>query len=93
MKLPSFLADFLLKDSVADRHPAWILTTVEGQVTSGVGEEGQGGRPGYACCTFRGSVTALDANTRRAQLHREAVKALVCEYRAQFARQRAVGQW
>lgn len=32
-------------------------------VTSGVGEEGQGGRPGYACCTFRGSVTALDANT------------------------------
>ena len=34
-------------------------------VTSGVGEEGQGGRPGYACCTFRGSVTALDANTGR----------------------------
>jgi polyvinyl alcohol dehydrogenase (cytochrome) len=32
-------------------------------VTSGVGEEGQGGRPGYGCCTFRGSVTALDANT------------------------------
>lgn len=32
-------------------------------VTAGVGEEGQGGRPGYPCCTFRGSVTALDANT------------------------------
>jgi polyvinyl alcohol dehydrogenase (cytochrome) len=32
-------------------------------VLSGVGEEGQGGRPGYPCCTFRGSVTALDAST------------------------------
>jgi polyvinyl alcohol dehydrogenase (cytochrome) len=31
--------------------------------TSGVGEEGQGGRSGYECCTFRGSVTALDANS------------------------------
>src|SRR5688572_12295107 len=30
---------------------------------AGVGEEGQGGRTGYACCTFRGSVTALDANS------------------------------
>ena len=28
-----------------------------------VGEEGQGGRVGYECCTFRGSITALDANT------------------------------
>jgi polyvinyl alcohol dehydrogenase (cytochrome) len=28
--------------------------------TSGLGEEGQGGRPQYECCTFRGSVTALD---------------------------------
>ena len=28
-----------------------------------VGEEGQGGRAQYACCTFRGSVTALDAHT------------------------------
>jgi polyvinyl alcohol dehydrogenase (cytochrome) len=33
--------------------------------TSGVGEEGQGGRAGYACCTFRGSVTALDASSGR----------------------------
>jgi polyvinyl alcohol dehydrogenase (cytochrome) len=28
-----------------------------------VGEEGAGSRPGYACCTSRGSVTALDAGT------------------------------
>jgi polyvinyl alcohol dehydrogenase (cytochrome) len=27
------------------------------------GEEVRGGRPDYACCTFRGSVTALDAQT------------------------------
>jgi polyvinyl alcohol dehydrogenase (cytochrome) len=33
--------------------------------TAGVGEEGQGGRAQYACCTFRGSVTALDASTGR----------------------------
>jgi polyvinyl alcohol dehydrogenase (cytochrome) len=26
-------------------------------------EESQAGNPGYACCTFRGSVTALDAET------------------------------
>ena len=30
---------------------------------AGVGEEGQGGRAQYQCCTFRGSVTSLDANT------------------------------
>jgi len=30
---------------------------------AGVGEEGQGGSGKYECCTFRGSVTALDANT------------------------------
>ena len=30
---------------------------------AGLGEEGQGGRPQYQCCTFRGSVAALDANT------------------------------
>lgn len=29
----------------------------------GLNEEGQGGRGGYQCCTFRGSVTTLDANT------------------------------
>jgi polyvinyl alcohol dehydrogenase (cytochrome) len=29
----------------------------------GLNEEGQGGRAQYECCTFRGSVNALDANT------------------------------
>lgn len=29
----------------------------------GLSEEGQGGQPKYECCTFRGSVSALDANT------------------------------
>jgi polyvinyl alcohol dehydrogenase (cytochrome) len=29
----------------------------------GLSEEGQGGRGGYECCTFRGSVVALDAST------------------------------
>jgi polyvinyl alcohol dehydrogenase (cytochrome) len=31
----------------------------------GLNEEGQGGRPQYECCTFRGSVSALDAGTGR----------------------------
>src|SRR5439155_24703665 len=30
---------------------------------AGVGEEGAGSTPGYACCTFRGSVVALFAAT------------------------------
>ena len=30
---------------------------------AGVGEEGQGGSTRYECCTFRGSVVALDANS------------------------------
>ncbi len=30
---------------------------------AGVGEEGQGGGSKYECCTFRGSVTAIDVNT------------------------------
>jgi polyvinyl alcohol dehydrogenase (cytochrome) len=29
----------------------------------GLNEEGQGGRGGYQCCTFRGSLVALDANS------------------------------
>jgi polyvinyl alcohol dehydrogenase (cytochrome) len=29
----------------------------------GLNEEGMGGRGGYQCCTFRGSLVALDANT------------------------------
>ena len=42
------------------------VTVHDGRVyvpTAGVGEEGQGGSSRYRCCTFRGSVTALDANT------------------------------
>jgi polyvinyl alcohol dehydrogenase (cytochrome) len=39
-------------------HDGRLYVTV-----AGVGEEGQGGRVKYECCTFRGSVTALDANT------------------------------
>jgi polyvinyl alcohol dehydrogenase (cytochrome) len=30
---------------------------------AGLGEEAQGGRAQYECCTFRGSVSALDAST------------------------------
>jgi polyvinyl alcohol dehydrogenase (cytochrome) len=53
-----------------DDHPyaraTGSLTVYQNRVyvpTAGVGEEGQGGRPQYECCTFRGSVTALDAST------------------------------
>ena len=53
-----------------DEHPSAAITgapTVHaGRVyvpTQGLSEEGQGGRGGYECCTFRGSVSALDANT------------------------------
>ena len=31
--------------------------------TSGLGEEGLGGANNHSCCTFRGSLSALDANT------------------------------
>src|SRR6476620_6755992 len=50
-----------------DDHPGATMTGAptlhEGRLyvpMAGIGEEGQGGRPGYECCTFRGSVTALD---------------------------------
>lgn len=53
-----------------DEHPyakaTGAVTVYGGRVyvpISGVGEEGQGGTPTYGCCTFRGSVTALDADT------------------------------
>ena len=53
-----------------DNHPASAITGAlalsAGRVyvpVQGLTEEGQGGRSGYQCCTFRGSVSALDANT------------------------------
>jgi polyvinyl alcohol dehydrogenase (cytochrome) len=54
----------------ADDHPqaraTGSPTYFNGRVyvpMAGLNEEAQGGRPTYECCTFRGSVTALDANT------------------------------
>jgi polyvinyl alcohol dehydrogenase (cytochrome) len=53
-----------------DDHPGAVVTGAptlyNGRLyvpVAGIGEEGQGGRPGYECCTFRGSVSALDAST------------------------------
>ena len=53
-----------------DEHPSAAITGAPalsaGRVyvpVQGLSEEGQGGRGGYQCCTFRGSVSALDANT------------------------------
>jgi polyvinyl alcohol dehydrogenase (cytochrome) len=53
-----------------DPHPyakaTGSVTVHDGRVyvpLAGVGEEGQGGGGSYECCTFRGSVTALNANT------------------------------
>ena len=53
-----------------DDHASAALTgspTVHGGrvyvPVQGLNEEGQGGRGGYQCCTFRGSLVALDANT------------------------------
>ncbi len=53
-----------------DRHPSASITgapTVYGGrvfvPVQGIGEEGRGALGDYACCTFRGSVTALDART------------------------------
>ncbi|HET9270056.1 MAG TPA: PQQ-binding-like beta-propeller repeat protein, partial [Vicinamibacterales bacterium] len=53
-----------------DTHPyakaTGSVTVHDGRVyvpIAGVGEEGQGGGGTYECCTFRGSVTALNANT------------------------------
>ena len=53
-----------------DSHPyakaTGSVTVHDGRVyvpLAGVGEEGQGGAAKYECCTFRGSVTALNANT------------------------------
>ena len=53
-----------------DEHRAAAMTGAptyyDGRVfvpVQGLNEEGQGGTPKYECCTFRGSVSALDANT------------------------------
>ena len=53
-----------------DSHPyakaTGSVTVHDGRVyvpLAGVGEEGQGGGGTYECCTFRGSVTALNAST------------------------------
>lgn len=52
-----------------DPHPAAIISgpavVAGGTVYVGTssGEESFANQPGYACCTFRGSVVALDANT------------------------------
>lgn len=54
----------------ADDHPLAAITGAPvvhaGRVfvpVQGLNEEVQGGRPQYECCTFRGSVLALDADT------------------------------
>jgi polyvinyl alcohol dehydrogenase (cytochrome) len=53
-----------------DDHPGAVVTGAptlyDGRLyvpVAGIGEEGQGSRPGYECCTFRGSISALDATT------------------------------
>jgi polyvinyl alcohol dehydrogenase (cytochrome) len=54
----------------ADDHPfaaiTGAITYYNGRVfvpVQGLNEEVQGGRPQYECCTFRGSVSALDADS------------------------------
>jgi polyvinyl alcohol dehydrogenase (cytochrome) len=53
-----------------DEHPSAAITgplaVHDGRVyvpIQGLNEEGSGTRNGYACCTFRGRLAALDANT------------------------------
>jgi polyvinyl alcohol dehydrogenase (cytochrome) len=52
-----------------EKHPAAIITgspvVVGDMVVVGISsnEEGLADQPGYECCTFRGSMVALDANT------------------------------
>lgn len=53
----------------ADDHPRALITGAPVQFNGRIyvpvasGEEGAGPNPNYACCTFRGSVVALDART------------------------------
>ncbi|MEP7312436.1 MAG: PQQ-binding-like beta-propeller repeat protein [Pseudomonadota bacterium] len=53
-----------------DEHPSAAITgapiVYDGRIfvpVQGLNEEGRGSTNGYACCTFRGNLTALDANT------------------------------
>jgi polyvinyl alcohol dehydrogenase (cytochrome) len=53
-----------------DEHPSAGITgapiAFDGRVfvgVQGLGEEGRGSTNGYGCCTFRGSLSALDINT------------------------------
>ena len=53
-----------------DDHPGAVVTGAptlyDGRLyvpVAGIGEEGAGARPDYECCTFRGSLVALDATT------------------------------
>ena len=53
-----------------DEHPYAAITGTpayyDGRIyvpVQGLNEEVQGGRPQYECCTFRGSLSALDAST------------------------------
>lgn len=53
-----------------DKHPSAGITGApivhDGRVfvgTQGLGEEGRGATNGYQCCTFRGSLTALDTSS------------------------------
>jgi len=61
----------LLWKAVADAHPVARITGAPKlyrdrlYVPVSSMEEGAGGNPMYQCCTFRGSVVALDANTGR----------------------------
>jgi polyvinyl alcohol dehydrogenase (cytochrome) len=60
----------LLWKRKVDEHPAAGITGAptlyQGRLyvpVQGVGEEGTGSSNGYACCTFRGSLSQLDAST------------------------------
>lgn len=59
----------LLWKTKVDEHPFALITqsavVFRGTVYVGIAslEEGAALNPGYECCTFRGSVVALDANT------------------------------
>jgi len=55
----------------------------------GLNEEGQGGRAQYECCTFRGSVSALDASTGAVKWKRYTID----EAKPRGANKSGVPQW